>query len=39
VQAYLEPVHGGRSLFRQPGQLLGDDALAADERLLAELVQ
>jgi hypothetical protein len=25
--------------FRQPGQLLGDDTLAVDERLLAELVQ
>jgi len=39
VQAHLDPVHGGRGLLRQAGQLLDGDALAADERLLAELVQ
>jgi len=39
VQAYLDTVHGGRGLLRQAGQFLDSDALAADERLLAEPVQ
>jgi len=39
IQAHLHAVHRGRGLFRQPGQLLDDDALAADERLLLEPVQ
>ena len=39
MQAHLDTVHGGRGLLRQRGQLLDDDALTADERLPAELVQ
>jgi hypothetical protein len=35
----LDSVHGGRGLLRQAGQLLDGDALAADERRPAELVQ